>query len=267
MNAATMAIADGVTMAKRNTIKLVRVPDLLGSAVLTPIMFVLLFAYVFGNQITIPGMSYREFMLPGIFTQTAIFGAVLSGYMLAGDLEKGIIDRLRTLPMSPSAVLVGRTTSDLLINAISLAMMMLMGLIVGWRIHTSPQNAILAILVLLLFAFAFSWATTVAALAIRTPAAFNNVSTTALFPLVFLANTFIDTMRLPGPLQVIAESNPVSAVTQAARELFGNTSPAMPAPDAWPLQHAVAASLLWPALMLVVFVPLATWRYQKAVSR
>lgn len=267
MNAASMAIADGITMAKRNTIKLIRVPDLLGSAVLTPIMFVLLFAYVFGNQIEIPGMSYREFMLPGIFTQTAIFSAALSGYILVGDLEKGIIDRLRTLPMSPSAVLVGRTTSDLLINVVSLVMMMLMGLIVGWRIHTSPPEAILGVLVVLLFAFAFSWATTVVALAIRTAAAFNNVSSTALFPLVFLANTFIDTSRLPTALRVVAEWNPVSAVTQAARELFGNTAPAMPAPRAWPLQHAVLASLLWTAVMLVVFVPLATWRYKKAVSR
>jgi len=267
MNAASMIIADGITMAKRITIKLIRVPDLLGSVITTPVMFVLLFAYVFGNQIEIPGMTYQEYMLPGIFTLTAISGAVISGYMLVGDLEKGIIDRLRTLPMSSSAVLVGRTTSDLLINALSMVMMVVMGLIVGWRIHSSVPEAILGVLVLLLFAYAFSWATTVAALAIRTPAAFNNISTVAIFPLTFLANSFIDTTRLPAPLRVVAEWNPVSAVTQAARQLFGNTSPALPEPSAWPLQHAVLASLLWTALMLVVFVPMATWRYQKAVSR
>jgi ABC-2 type transport system permease protein len=267
MNAATMAITDGITMAKRNTIKLVRVPDLLGSVILTPVMFVLLFAYVFGNQIHIPGISYQEYMLPGIFTLTAISGAVISGYMLVGDLDKGIIDRLRTLPMSPSAVLIGRTTSDLLINMISLVMMAVMGLIVGWRIHTSPQQAVLGFLILLLFGYAFSWATTLAALAIRTPAAFNNISTTAIFPLTFLANSFIDTTRLPTPLRVVSEWNPVSTVTQAARELFGNTSPATPTPHAWPLQHAVPVSLLWTALMLVVFVPMATRRYQKATSR
>ncbi|HEY7483791.1 MAG TPA: ABC transporter permease [Streptosporangiaceae bacterium] len=267
MNAASMAIADGITMAKRNTIKLIRVPDLLGSVITTPIIFVLLFRYIFGNQIEIPGMTYQEYMLPGVFALTAISGAAISGYMLVGDLEQGIIDRLRTLPMSPSAVLVGRTTSDLLINGISLIMMVVMGLVVGWRIHTSVPEAILGILVMLLFAYAFSWATTVAALAIRTPAAFNNISTVAIFPLTFLANTFINSTKLAGPLQVIANWNPVSAVTQAARELFGNTSSAMPAPNAWPLQHPVTASLLWSAVMLVVFIPLATRRYQKAVSR
>jgi ABC-2 type transport system permease protein len=267
MNAAKMAIADGVTMAKRNTIKLVRVPDLLGSVILTPVMFVLLFAYVFGNMIEIPGISYREFMLPGVFTQTAIFGAALSGYMLVGDLQKGIIDRLRTLPMSPSAVLIGRTTSDLLTSLISLVMMIGMGLIVGWRVHTPPHKVVLGCLLLLLFAYALSWAATVLALVIRTPEVFNNISSMAIFPLVFIANTFIDTTRLAGPLQVIAEWNPVSAFTQAARELFGNVNPAVPAPDAWPLQHAIVASLLWTAVMLATFVPLATWRYKKAVSR
>ena len=267
MNATKIAIADGITMAKRNTIKLVRVPDLLGSVILTPIMFVLLFAYVFGNMIEIPGMSYREYMMPGVFTQTAIFGAALSGYMLVGDLQKGIIDRLRTLPMSPSAVLTGRTTSDLLTNVISLIMMIGMGLLVGWRVHTPLHEALFGCLLLLLFAYALSWAATLLALVIRTPEVFNNVSSMAIFPLVFVANTFIDTTRLPGPLQVIAEWNPVSAFTQAARELFGNTSPAMPVPDAWPLQHAVLASVLWAAAMLAAFVPMATWRYKKAVSR
>ncbi|HEU5158197.1 MAG TPA: ABC transporter permease [Streptosporangiaceae bacterium] len=267
MNTVRMAVADGITMAKRNTIKLVRVPDLLGSVVLTPIMFVLLFAYVFGNMIEIPGVPYREFMLPGVFTQTAIFGAALSGYMLVGDLQKGIIDRLRTLPMASSAVLIGRTTSDLLINLLSLVMMVAMGLIVGWRVHTSPLEAALGCLLLLLFAYVLSWAATLVALIIRTPEVFNNVSSMAIFPLVFLANTFIDTTRLAPPLQVVAEWNPVSAFTQAARELFGNTNPAVSMPDAWPLQHAVPASLLWAAVMLAAFIPLATWRYNKAVSR
>jgi ABC-2 type transport system permease protein len=267
MNAVQMAVADGITMAKRNTIKLVRVPDLLGSVILTPVMFVLLFAYVFGNMIEVPGVPYREYMLPGVFTQTAIFGAALSGYMLVGDLQKGIIDRLRTLPMSSSAVLIGRTTSDLLTNVISLVMMVGMGLIVGWRVHTPPYKVILGCLLLLLFAYALSWAATVLALIIRTPEVFNNVSSMVIFPLVFLANTFVDTTRLARPLRIFAEWNPVSAFTQAARELFGNTDPAAPAPSAWPLQHAVLASLLGTAVMLAVFVPLATWRYKKAVSR
>jgi ABC-2 type transport system permease protein len=267
MNAVQMTITDGVTIAWRNAVKIKRTPDLLGFVVMQPVMFVLLFAYVFGSAIEIPGMSYREYMLPGVFTQTAIFGAMLTGYGLTLDLQKGIIDRFRTLPMSPSAVLVGRTASDVFSNVISLVMMALVGLVVGWRVHTSPLDALLGFLILLLFAYACSWLFALIGLIIRTPEVYNNAATIVIFPLVFIANTFVDSERLPGPLKVIAEWNPVSAVSQAARELFGNTSSAMPAPDTWPLQHPVAASLLWAALMLAVFVPLATRQYKKAVSR
>jgi ABC-2 type transport system permease protein len=267
MNAAQMAIADGLTIARRNAIKIRRVPDLLGFVILSPVMFVLLFAYVFGDSIEIPGMSYREFLVPGIFVQTMIFGASLTGLGLIEDLQKGIIDRFRTLPMAASAVLIGRSASDVIANAVSLVAMALVGLLVGWRIHSTPQQAMLGFALLLLFAFAFSWVMAVVALAIRTPEVYNNAGFMVIFPLSFIANTFVDATRLPGPLQVIADWNPVSAITQAARELFGNTSAAMPVPDVWPLRHSVLASLLWTALILVVFMPLATWRYKKAVSR
>jgi ABC-2 type transport system permease protein len=267
MNAVSMAITDGLTIAWRNSLKIRRTPDLLFYVTLQPIMFVLLFAYIFGSSIEIPGISYREYLLPGVFTQTAIFGAMFTGYGLVMDLQKGIIDRFRTLPMSASAVLTGRTASDMFANVISLVTMALMGLVVGWRVHTSPADFLLGFLVLLLFAYAFSWVMAVVALAIRTPEVFNNAATVVIFPLVFIANTFVESERLPGPLKVVAEWNPVSAVTQAARDQFGNTSPSMPVPEVWPLQHPVAASLLWTALMLAVFVPLATRQYKKTVSR
>jgi ABC-type multidrug transport system permease subunit len=267
MSTVQMAIADGLTIARRNAIKIRRVPDLLGFVILSPVMFVLLFAYVFGDSIQIPGMSYREFLVPGIFVQTMIFGASLTGLGLIEDLQKGIIDRFRTLPMAASAVLIGRSASDVIANAVSLVAMALVGLLVGWRIHSTPQQAILGFALLLLFAFAFSWVMAVVALAIRTPEVYNNAGFMLIFPLSFIANTFVDSARLPGPLRVVAEWNPVSAVTQAARELFGNASAAMPVPDAWPLRHSVLASLLWTALILAVFMPLATWRYKKAVSR
>lgn len=267
MNAVTMALADGMTIAKRNTLKLRRTPDMLGAAVIFPIVFVLLFAYVFGSVIDIPGMSYREFMIPGIFVQSVIMSAQITGYTLTLDLQKGIYDRFRTLPMSPSAVLTGQTTSDLLMNASSLVVMMVMGLVVGWRIHTPVHQALLGFGLLLIFAYAFSWVTATVALTLRTPEVFNNIATIVSFPLVFISNTFVDSARLPGPLKVIAEWNPVSTFTQATRELFGNTDAAMPVPDVWPLRHAVPAALLWTALLLVVFVPLARRRYQKAVSR
>jgi ABC transporter DrrB family efflux protein len=262
-----MALSDGMTVARRNLIKIKRVPDLLVFTTISPIMFVLLFAYVFGSAISIPGVSYREFLIAGIFVQTAVFGASWTGLGLAQDIQKGFIDRFRTLPMARSAVLVGRTTSDVLINVISLVVMSVTGLVVGWRIHSSPLEAIAGFALLLLFAYALSWMMAVVGLWIRSPEVFNNASFMVIFPLTFIANTFVPSTNLPGPLKVIAEWNPVSAVTQAARELFGNTHPLLVVPQAWPLQHAVLASLIWTAILLLTFVPLAITRYRKAISR
>jgi ABC-2 type transport system permease protein len=267
MSTVTMAFSDGMTIARRNLIKLKRVPDLMVFTTLSPIMFVLLFAFVFGSSIAIPGVSYREFLMAGIFVQTAIFGATWTGLGLAEDMQKGIIDRFRTLPMARSAVLVGRTTSDVVINLISLVVMSLTGLLVGWSIHTSFGEALLGFVLLLLFAYALSWMMAVVGLWIRSPEVFNNASFIVIFPLTFIANTFVPSDNLPGPLKAIAEWNPVSAITQASRELFGNTHPSMPAPEAWPLQHPVVASLAWTAIILLIFVPLAINRYRKAVSR
>ncbi|WP_149361932.1 ABC transporter permease [Lolliginicoccus suaedae] len=267
MNTFTLAVTDGITIAKRNLIKVKRVPDLIVFTALSPIMFVLVFAYIFGSVIDLPGISYREFLIAGIFTQTVIFGSTWTGLGMAEDMQKGIIDRFRSLPMSPSAVLVGRTTSDVAINVISLFVMSMTGLLVGWRIRTSVLDALLGFLILLLFAYALSWVMAVVGLWIRTPEVFNNASFIVIFPITFIANTFVPSDSLPSVLRVIAEWNPVSAVTQATRELFGNTHPDMPAPEAWPLQNPVLASLAWTAIILVIFVPFAIHRYQKAVSR
>jgi ABC-2 type transport system permease protein len=267
MNAVQMAITDGLTIARRNAIKIRRVPDILAFVIMSPIMFVLLFAYIFDSAIDVPGVPYREFILPGIFTQTVIYAASLTGLGLVDDLQKGIIDRFRSLPMSPSAVLIGRTTSEVISNVISLVVMVVVGLIVGWRMHGTPQEAILGFVLLLLFAYALSWVMAVIGLAMRTPEAYNGSGYLLIIPLSFIANTFVDSAGLPGPLRVVAEWNPASALTQAMRELFGNTHPSMVVSDAWPLQHPVLASLLWSALILAVFVPLGTRLYQKAVSR
>jgi ABC-type polysaccharide/polyol phosphate export permease len=267
MNTLQMALADGMTITKRNALKIKRAPDLLGGVVLLPIVLVLLFTYVFGSMIELPGMSYAEYLLPGIFVMTITTSAQITGYTLTLDLQKGIFDRFRSLPMSPSAVLTGQTASDLIINVTSIATMALVGLLVGWRVHTSPLEAALGFLVLLLFAYAFSWVTATVALALRTPEMFNKVATIVSLPLIFLSNAFVDSARLPGPLKVIAEWSPLSTLIQGTRELFGNTSPAMPVPSAWPLQHAVPASILWSLVLLVVFVPLATRLYKRAVSQ
>ena len=267
MTGAVKAAHDGLVIAKRNVIKIKRVPDLLVFATLSPIMFVLLFAYVFGSAIQIPGVSYREFLMAGIFAQTMLFGATITGSGLADDIQKGIVDRFRSLPMARSAVLVGRTTSDLINNVLVIVVMSVTGLIVGWRIHSSPLEALAGYGVLLLFAYAFSWVMATVGLMVRSPEVFNNASFVAVFPLTFIANTFVGTTNLPGPLKVFAEWNPISAVTQAARELFGNTNPTVPPPDAWPLQRPVLTTLLWVVLLLAIFVPLSVQRYKKAVSR
>ena len=255
------ALADGSVVAKRNLIKIKRVPDLLVFSTAAPIMFVLLFAYVFGGSIEIPGMDYREFLMAGIFAQTVLFGATITGSGLAEDITKGIIDRFRSLPMARSAVLVGRTTSDLVNNALVIAIMMVTGLIVGWRIHSSPLEAAAAV------GIAFSWAMAWIGLLVRSPEVFNNASFIFIFPITYIANTFVQAERLPSVLRHIAEWNPVSAVTLAARELFGNTSPLQTPPDVWPLQHPVLASLGWVVIFLLIFVPLANYQYKRAVAR
>jgi ABC-2 type transport system permease protein len=267
VSAFAQAIGDGLVIAKRNLIKIKRVPDLLVFSTLSPIMFVLLFAYVFGSAIRAPGVSYREFLMAGIFTQTVLFGATITGSGLAQDIQRGIVDRFRSLPMARSAVLVGRTTSDLLNNVLVIVVMSVTGLIVGWRIRSSPLEALAGFGLLLLFAYAISWVMASVGLWVRSPEVFNNASFIAIFPLTFIANTFVDSTNLPGPLRVVAEWNPVSAATQAARELFGNTNPAVPGPDAWPLQHPVVTSFAWIAVILAIFVPFSIYRYKRAVSR
>ncbi|MGZ4613171.1 MAG: ABC transporter permease [Kineosporiaceae bacterium] len=267
MSVLTQSIGDGVVVAKRNFIKVKRVPDLLVFTTLSPIMFVLLFAFVFGSAIPIQGVNYREFLMAGIFAQTVVFGSTITGYSLAEDLQKGIIDRFRSLPMSRSAVLVGRTTADVANNVIVLVVMSLTGLLVGWRIRTSILEALAAYVLLLLFAYAFSWVMAYVGLVVRTPEVVNNASFIVIFPLTFIANTFVPTNNFPPVLKAFADWNPISSVAYSARELFGNLPVGAPEPTAWPLQHSVGYVLLWVVGILAVFVPLAIQQYRRAASR
>lgn len=260
------AIADGAVVAKRNLIKIKRVPEVLIWTLMSPIMFVLMFAYVFGGSINVPGMDYREYLIAGIFAQTVIFGSTFTGAGLADDMQKGVIDRFRSLPMARSSVLIGRTTSDIVYNLLSILVMSVTGLAVGWRIHTSPLQALAGLLLLLLFAYAFSWIMAYVGLSVPSVEVVNNASFMVIFPLTFIANTFVLAATLPGPLRTFAEWNPVSAVTQAARELFGNLPPGPP-PEAWSLRNPVLYTLLWVAIILAVFVPLTTSKYKRAASR
>ncbi len=267
MTTFAQGVADGVTITKRNLIKLKRVPDLIVFATLSPIMFVLLFVYVFGSAINLPGISYAEFLLPGIFVQTVIFGSTITGSSLAEDLQKGLIDRFRSLPMARSAVLVGRTVADIGLNVVSVVVMSVTGLLVGWRIHTSILEALAGYLVLLLFAFAMSWLMAIVGLLVRTPEVFQNASFIVIFPVTFIANTFVPTQGFPTVLKAIADWNPVSSVAQAARNLFGNTSAGLPTPKVWPLQHPVTYTLIWTVILLATMVPIAVRTYLRSAGR
>ena len=262
--------ADGLVVAKRNLIKIKRVPDLLVFTTLSPIMFVLLFAYVFGGAIDQSGggSGYREFLIAGIFAQTVVFGSTITGAGIADDVQKGIIDRFRTLPMSPSAVLFGRTLSDVVNNVIVLVVMSLTGLLVGWRIRDGFWHAVLGYALLLVFAYAISWIMALIGLLVPSPEVVNNASFIIIFPITFIANTFVQLETLPGPLRAFAEWNPISAVTQAARENFGNVPPGggLSTPS-WALQNPEVYTLIWSVVVLAVFVPLASARYQRSTSR
>ncbi len=266
MTKLALALGDGAVVAKRNLIKIKRVPDILVWTLMSPIMFVVLFSYVFGSSIKIPGMSYREYLIAGVFVQTVIFGSTFTGVGLAEDMTKGIIDRFRSLPMSRSALLVGRTTSDIVFNSTSILVMSVTGLIVGWRIRTSPLPAIGGFLLLLLFAYAMSWILAFVGLKVGRVEVVNNASFMFIFPLTFIANTFVRSDFLPGPLRTFADWNPVSSVSQAVREAFGNTG-TLPAPRVWPLANPVLYTLIWVGVILAIFVPLSVRQYKIAASR
>ncbi|MGH9201794.1 MAG: ABC transporter permease [Vicinamibacterales bacterium] len=267
MSTLAYAIADGAMIAKRNLIRTKRLPDVLVWTTMSPIMFVLLFAYVFGGSIHIPGTNYREFLIAGIFAQNIIFGASFTGVGLADDMTKGVIDRFRSLPMARSAVLVGRTASDVVNNSIAITVMAIAGLIVGWRIHTSFVQALGGFLLLLLFAYAISWIMAFVGLKVRSVEVVNNASFMFIFPMTFIANTFVPSQNLPGVLRAVAEWNPVSSVAQAAREAFGNAVPYISSSDAWSLNHPIAYVLIWVAAILAVFVPLSVRQYSRATGR
>lgn len=257
------AFADGAVIAKRNIIKIRRVPEVLVFVLISPIMFVLLFAYVFGGAIDVPGGRYREFLIAGIFAQTVVFGATFTGAGLADDMQKGIINRFRSLPMSRSAVLLGRTVSDIVYNVLSLLIMGATGLIVGWRIRGSLLGAVGGFALMLLFAYAFSWIMAYVGLSVPSVEVVNNASFMVIFPLTFIANTFVPSESLPAALRGFAEWNPVSSVTQAVRELLGNIPPGTPAPTAWSLQHPVLYTLIWIAAMVAIFAPLSVRKYKR----
>ena len=260
---------DGLVVARRNLIQTVRIPEMLFFSLVQPVIFVLLFAYVFGGAIPIPGDAgadaYRNYLMPGIFGQTVAFAAAASTVGLAEDMHKGIIDRFRALPMSPPAVLVGRTLADAVRQILVLAVLSITGFIVGWRISNGLLPAIGAYALLLLFAYTVSWIGSWIGLHMPHPETANTAGLAWLFPLTFLSNAFVPISSMPSWLQAFAAYNPVSTVVLATRELFGN--PTGIQPDYWPLQHAALYTLISCAVLIAIFATLAVRRYTRTTSR
>ncbi|MFF3767730.1 ABC transporter permease [Streptomyces sp. NPDC001922] len=264
------SVRDSLVVAKRNLIRMARIPEVVIFGLIQPIMFVVLFSYVFGGSIAIAGTvspeEYRAFLMAGIFAQTVTFATAGSGAGIADDMQKGLIDRFRSLPMARGAVLTGRTLADLVQTALTLVVLAIVALLVGWRIEDGILGALAGFGLLLLLGYAFSWIGALIGLVVRTPEAATSGGLIWLFPLTFISNAFVPSENMPGFLRHIAEWNPFSATVQACRELFGNLPANYHAADAWPMQHPVVASALWSVLIIVVFRTLAVRKYRSATA-
>jgi ABC-type polysaccharide/polyol phosphate export permease len=266
MTVLTQGLRDGGIVAWRNLLNVRRNADWLFAAVIQPIMFVLLFAYVFGGALG--GEAYREFLIAGIFVQTTAFNSAFTVIGLCNDLQKGIIDRFRSLPMSRLAVLLGRTVSDLAVSAMALLIMSLCGLLVGWRIRGSFLDAVAAFLLLLLFGFAMSWIGALIGLSVPSVEVAQSAGIVWLFPVTFISSAFVGAGTMPGPLKAIAEWNPFTAVIQAVRDLFGNAAPpGMTPTPGWPADNALLYAVLTSIAILAVFVPLSVAKYRRVASK
>ncbi len=263
----TQAIRDGGVITWRNLLGLRRVPEALIGMTVQPIILVLLFALVFAGSLG--GAAYREFLIAGIFAQTVTFNVFLTTIAMANDLQKGIIDRFRSLPMSRVAVVLGRTMADLGVGVLTLVVTSVTGLVVGWRIRGNVLDALAGFALLLLFSFAMSWVGVLVGLTARTVEVAQSAGLVWVFPMAFVSSAFVSVQGFPGWLQPFGEWNPVSAVAHASRELFGNPTqlPGFPESHAWPAQHAVLYVVLSSLTVIAVFLPLATARYRRLASR
>jgi ABC-2 type transport system permease protein/oleandomycin transport system permease protein len=251
------AISDTLVLSKRNFMRIVRAPDLLLAFTVQPIMFVLLFAYVFGGAIPTPGHSYIDFLIPGILVQTMAFGGFVTAMGIAEDLRKGLIDRFRSLPMARSAVLTGRTLSDIATNAISITVMLVVGVIIGFGFSSPFSHVVLGLLILLLFGYAFSWVFAFIGLTSSSPEAAQSLGFILIFPLTFVSSAFVPPSTMPAALQWFAEWNPFSITVNAIRALFIGD----------PAGNTVWGAVAWSIGIAAVFALLAVARYKRAVVR
>ncbi len=261
------AIYDTLAITRRNVTRLLRTPDSIIFGIVQSVMFVLLFRFVFGGAIQVPGGSYVEFLMGGIFAQTVAFSCATTTVAMATDIQAGIIDRFRSLPMWRGAVLAGRTTSDLLLGVLTVSAMAVTGLLVGWRTNSSALEIAAGFLLLALFAYAFLWVGTVIGISVKNPEVAQTAGLIWLFPLTFISNVFVPVESMPSWLQPIAEWNPVSAVALALRQLFGNLPEGYNPGDSFPMDQPILYSVLSCAILLIVFIPLGISRYRQAAAR
>ena len=250
-------VSDTLVIAERNLVRLPRAPDLLLAFTVQPIMFVLLFVYVFGGAISTPGYDYVDFLIPGIIVQNIAFGGFVTALGLNEDLHKGLIDRFRSLPMARPAVLAGRTLADVVTNLLSVTVLLVTGLIIGFTFHASVGDVVAGFGILLLFGYAFSWVFALLGLLVSSPESANSLGFIAVFPLTFISSAFVPVDSMPAPLEWFAENlNPFTVVVDAMRALWLGA----------PAGNSVWGAVAWSLGILAVFAPLAVARYRKAAA-
>ena len=249
-------VTDTAIMAERNLLRLPRKPELLIAFTVQPIMFLLLFRYVFGGAIQTGGLSYIEFLLPGIVVQNIAFGGFVTAIGLNEDVHKGLIDRFRSLPMARPAVLAGRTLSDVVTNLVAMCVLVITGVIIGFSFHTSVPEVLVGMVLLLLFGYAFSWIFAFLGLLVSSPEAANSVGFLAVFPLTFISSAFVPVATMPTPLKQFAQVNPFTIVVDAIRSLWIGT----------PAHNYVWGAVVWSVIILIAFAPLAVARYRRATG-
>ncbi|MCZ7421950.1 MULTISPECIES: ABC transporter permease [unclassified Micromonospora] len=266
MTVLTKGLTDASMVAWRNLLNVRRTQDWIFAAVLQPIMFVALFGFLFGGLLG--GPAYREFLLAGILAQTLAFNSAFTVVGLASDLNSGMIDRFRSLPISPSAVLIGRTSSDLAVSVVALVVMTLCGAAIGWRVRGSLLDVLFAYLLLLLFALAMSWIGALVGLLSPNPEVAQSAGLIWLSPLTFVSSAFVPERSMPPLLRILAEWNPVTAVINASRDLFGNANPVgVERMTGWPAENAALYSVLCSGVIIAVFVPLSLRAFRRAAAR
>jgi ABC-2 type transport system permease protein len=261
------AVKDTWVLAVRSIRRIAREPEQLADVTIQPVIFVLLFSYVFGSAIHLPGGgNYHQYLISGMFGMAMAGSAPGTAVGLTTDMSTGLIDRFRSLPMSRAAVLAGRTLADLLTQVLGIVVLIGTGLAIGWRIHNGPADALLAVGLALLFAFAMTWAGACAGMMLRSPEAAQQLGFIIFLPLTFVSNAFVPTQGMPSWLQTIADWNPMSAIAACCRSLFGGANPAA-RDQAWPMQHPELAVVIWSVALIAIFAPTAVYLFRRKVLK